>query len=450
MEVSGPKTTDQPHPMNNQTPQTGRRWYVAGAFALLVAAGIILVSHISATPDAAKSGTTSPTVATTPVAERKAVVSAEAQPLLDQMRTAYQAIKSAEFAGAASSNIDADGEEQKTATKFTSSFEAPNKFRHQGEEDLAAGSTGEKVFVYNGTANEYLLVDAPKEGGVDQLPNVVPELLQAQNPSLLFVLLGDATSAFTRTFEKISRGPDVEIDGKKHPALVFEPPQNHGTVTVVLDADTHLLKRFRVDLKSALEQRGAKDVKVAEVVVDYSQIKTGLDFPETHFAWTPPENAQDVAAARVPAEEEAEKALVGKPAPDFQLKTLDGKSVSLAELKGQVVVLDFWASWCPPCIESLPHLGKLYQEKQGKGVKVFAVNVAEDKAKVETFLKSKNVTVPVLLDSKGDAAKKYNVTSLPQTVIIGKDGTVKKVFVGLGADSFEQIRNEIAREGEAS
>ncbi len=136
--------------------------------------------------------------------------------------------------------------------------------------------------------------------------------------------------------------------------------------------------------------------------------------------------------------------------PIFSSRCSTEKACRLAELKGQVVVLDFWASWCPPCIESLPHLGKLYQEKQDKGVKVFAVNVAEDKAKVEMFLKSKNVTVPVLLDSKGDAAEKYNVSSLPQTVVIGKDGTVKKVFVGLGADSFEQIRNEIAREGEAS
>ncbi len=84
------------------------------------------------------------------------------------------------------------------------------------------------------------------------------------------------------------------------------------------------------------------------------------------------------------------------------------------------------------------------------GVKVFAVNLGEDKAKIEAFLKSKRVAVPVLLDAQGEVARKYNVVSIPQTVVIGKDGTVKNVFIGLGENSFEQIRKQVAEERAAS
>src|SRR6266567_6324367 len=78
-------------------------------------------------------------------------------------------------------------------------------------------------------------------------------------------------------------------------------------------------------------------------------------------------------------------ALVGKQAPDFALKTLDDKDVKLSDLKGNVVVLDFWATWCPPCRKSLPHLNKVANDKElaDKGLKVFAVNCRETKDKVK-------------------------------------------------------------------
>ncbi len=211
----------------------------------------------------------------------------------------------------------------------------------------------------------------------------------------------------------------------------------------MLDPKTHLVKQLRIHLKPMFVQRAAPDVKTTEVIIDYSQINPGATFADGKFAWTPPEGARDVAAARQPAESEAKTALEGKSAPAFQLTSLEGKTVSLADLKGQVVVLDFWASWCPPCIESLPHMGKLYEQKRDDGVKVFAINVAEDKAAVEAFLKSKNIDIPVLLDKDGSVARKYNATSIPQTVVIGKDGTVKNVFACFGKDTLTKVREAI-------
>lgn len=359
------------------------------------------------------------------------------------MGAAYRGADAIELDGSATTNIDVGGEQKNSTTQFKSSFSAPNRFRHSADDSLVVGSTGEKVFVFNPATKEYLMDASPRERGVAGLPALIPELLQAQNPSLLFALLGDPTGEFSSVFGKIAKAPDTRIDGQAHPTLTLTPGQGQGDVTIVLDPKTHLVKQFSIDLKPMFGQRGATDVKTAEVIIDYSQIDPAATFADDSFAWIPPEGARDVAAASQSTESDTEKALVGKSAPAFQLTSIEGKTVSLADLKGQVVVLDFWASWCPPCVESLPHMGKLYEQKRDDGVKIFAINLAEDKAAIEGFLKSKKVDIPVLMDTDGSVAMKYNATSIPQTVVIGKDGTVKSVSLGFGKGTLEKVRKAI-------
>jgi peroxiredoxin len=134
--------------------------------------------------------------------------------------------------------------------------------------------------------------------------------------------------------------------------------------------------------------------------------------------------------------------LEGKPAPQFALKDMAGKDVKLADLKGQVVVLDLWATWCPPCRASLPHLDKLHEQVKDKGVKVFAVNVREEKPDVEQFVEQTKLKTPVLLDSQGEVSEKYKANAIPQTVVIGKDGKVAKVFVGFGGEESARALRE--------
>ena len=121
----------------------------------------------------------------------------------------------------------------------------------------------------------------------------------------------------------------------------------------------------------------------------------------------------------------------------------ESAAVTLSELKGSVVILDFWATWCGPCVASLPHLNKIYTDLQKDGLKVYALNQREDKQKVADFITNKNLTIPVLLDKEGNVAKQYLVTGIPQTVVIGKDGIVKKVLIGTGPDSEEMLRKAV-------
>jgi thiol-disulfide isomerase/thioredoxin len=137
--------------------------------------------------------------------------------------------------------------------------------------------------------------------------------------------------------------------------------------------------------------------------------------------------------------------LEGKPAPDFSLDTLDGKKIKLSDLKKNVVVLDFWATWCPPCRKSLPHVEEVSKKKDlaDKGLKVLAVNAQEDKAKVEKFMKDNNFTFTVPMDKDGKVMQDYGIQGIPTTIVVSRGGKVHKVFVGFGDDSPKQLDKAI-------
>jgi peroxiredoxin len=123
---------------------------------------------------------------------------------------------------------------------------------------------------------------------------------------------------------------------------------------------------------------------------------------------------------------------VGKPAPDFTLKSLDGTDVSLSSLKGKIVILDFWATWCGPCRKGLPVLMEVAKARANDNVVLWAVDLDESKSKVQDFLKKKGWNLPVLLDAKGKVSQKYGVGGIPHTVIIGPDGVIHSVEIGFG------------------
>ena len=275
-----------------------------------------------------------------------------------------------------------------------------------------------------------------------------------QNPSLLLAIEKDPLKYFDAQGVRVERAEDVKLDGQSLLALRVTADAGGGAadaggatvgrpeVTILVDPSTHLIRRVTTDMSGALKQSGMSDVKKARFIIDYTTTRPGAEFAKDAFAWSPPAGAQDVTEARPAMEQHAAQNLVGRPAPDFKLDSLQGDPVALADLKGQVVVLDFWASWCPPCVESLPHLGQLYAQEDD-GVKVLAINLMEDKERVQSFIAERGLQIPVLLDTKGQTASKYNVSSIPQTVLIGPDGVVKQVYVGLGPDTYEDIRQQV-------
>jgi thiol-disulfide isomerase/thioredoxin len=121
----------------------------------------------------------------------------------------------------------------------------------------------------------------------------------------------------------------------------------------------------------------------------------------------------------------------GKLAPDFSLVNLSGQKVRLVDFKGKVVLLNFWATWCPPCREEVPSLAKLDAAMLGKNFQMLAVAIdKEGKDAVEKYFQSTGVRLPALLDPSGDAGKAFGITGVPETFIIDKQGLIRKKIIG--------------------
>ena len=118
-------------------------------------------------------------------------------------------------------------------------------------------------------------------------------------------------------------------------------------------------------------------------------------------------------------------------APNFTLKGLDDRMVSLSDHKGKVVLLNIWATWCPPCVAEAPSIDRLYKMMKDENFELLAVSIDEGgKGAVEEFMKSKNLSFPVLLDPDGYVARLYRTTGVPESFIIRKDGTIDNKIVG--------------------
>jgi peroxiredoxin len=119
------------------------------------------------------------------------------------------------------------------------------------------------------------------------------------------------------------------------------------------------------------------------------------------------------------------------PAPGFSLQSSDGQQVSLASLKGKVVMVNFWATWCVPCRQEMPHLQALYDRYNSLGFELLAVNVEKNNAEgARKWLEERPVTFPVLFDPNNEVTKLYKVQTMPSTVLVARDGTMRFIHHG--------------------
>ncbi len=119
----------------------------------------------------------------------------------------------------------------------------------------------------------------------------------------------------------------------------------------------------------------------------------------------------------------------GKTAPDFTLKTLSGKVVSLSDYRGKVVLVNFWASWCPPCREEMPLFKRVYEKYKKKGFEILAVSTDSSVDPVKKFVKEHGISFTVLMDD-GKVSSTYGIQGLPTSFLIDRDGRILKVRLG--------------------
>ncbi len=154
---------------------------------------------------------------------------------------------------------------------------------------------------------------------------------------------------------------------------------------------------------------------------------------------------------KLPADKKAAQApsrrgdpLLGRPAADFSLRDLSGRDYRLASLRGKVVVLDFWASWCGPCRRSMPQIEALHREFARKGLVVLGVN-SEDPAAASKYLREQGYSFPTLVDQNGAVGSQFNVRGIPTSVVIDRLGKVSSYIVGAGSE--DRLRTAIVKAG---
>ena len=131
------------------------------------------------------------------------------------------------------------------------------------------------------------------------------------------------------------------------------------------------------------------------------------------------------------------------PAPGFTLTTQDGKQVSLADLKGQVVMINFWATWCGPCRKEMPLLDALYKRYSKLGFTLVGVNVEEDPSGAGAYLEETPVSFPILFDSNNEVSELYDVNAMPSTVMVDRQGNMRFLHKGYKPGDENEYQNWI-------
>jgi thiol-disulfide isomerase/thioredoxin len=231
------------------------------------------------------------------------------------------------------------------------------------------------------------------------------------------------------------------------------PPQAALPGTQITDGimtswiDKKLLFAVREDLSYSYKVAATASTPQAEYQAKLRQFVRSLKVDEpvsgTLFAFVPPADAHEDTT---PAGARPRNDLTGKEALAFDAVSIDGKSsFSLASLKGKPVLLDFWATWCGPCLKSQPALEKIYQDFKDKGFLVLGVDVGEKRDVVESFLKTHEMGYPVIVGSETAIPATYQATAFPTFVVIDANGTVAAHQIGFNNEA--TLRSLVSRVG---
>ncbi len=326
-------------------------------------------------------------------------------------------------------------------------FGRPNRLAarlESGANGATIISDGKQSTVFFPALNRYTVSDAPKTAD-GLLTGPMEALTMAQG--MMFVIPFFSPNPYDVLLEEVSEVRYVgeeEIDKTKTHRIKFVKTSMDWDLWVNA-GDKPTIVCVKPDLTRLLAAGAARlpENFTLELRIDFKDWNLAAKLTDDDFKFTAPEGAQKVDSL-FGADQGGPHPLTDKPAPEFDMKLLDGGSVNLATHKGkEIVILDFWATWCGPCVQALPTIAGVAADYKKKGVAFYAVNLEEEPDAVRAFLKEQNLTIPVALDSDGKVAAAYAASAIPQTVIIDKQGTVAVVHVGASPELKAELASEL-------
>jgi len=195
---------------------------------------------------------------------------------------------------------------------------------------------------------------------------------------------------------------------------------------------------YRVDEQSFLVHKAITYADDVTRIALYSGTQWNQNVDPALFAFDPSQ-LQSASSEKPPTPNST--AIVGLEAPDFTLQDTSGKAVHLQDLRGKVVIVDFWATWCGPCRALMPHLQKMHQELASKGLVILGLDIGEDAVDVTKFMRSESYAFPALLGAEPDVSAKYYVEGYPTTFVVDRSGRI--VFRAFSENSSADLRKAV-------
>jgi peroxiredoxin/outer membrane lipoprotein-sorting protein len=366
--------------------------------------------------------------------------------ILERMSQTYRGLANYEFEGRIQVQVQAGKSSQSNEYSIRLAADTTGRAReefNQGDKGALAIINGKDFWRLQWPPKQYMKMETPTGASVPGHPTELPSGLASN-------LLGDfRTMNTTATLVSYLREQPVTIRSGSRPCFVLSvtmpvtdptPNTKFGPRTLWIDKETKLVLIQEAEVQGVAGDSSVAWSRVETVKFDVARIDRRP--ADTLFVFTPPPDAQE---AKNFGESRQGVDLSGQPAADFTLKGLDGVSLTLSKLRGKVVLLDFWATWCGPCRIEMPRVQKLHKEFHDKGLVVLGVNLRETPDRAREFMKKYGYTFGSLLDAKAEVAERYQVEGIPTLFVIDRKGQIAAHFVGVREE--EDLRQALKKAG---
>ena len=363
-------------------------------------------------------------------AETSLAAATDPKALLEKVAETYRNLKRYEFDFTLLTDIRSAAGRKSVETRIELTNVRPDRLRI-----LISGGLGE-VHVYSDGAVSSIFVPALK-----QYTRKATSDAKATTPDGASRFAAIAMQVLEQ-FEQISsevhtakvlRMEKLQVGDAEAQCLVVEveleeqDPDEKRLRTYWIDSQRNLvLKAVQFD---KLSGEGTNALET-EITTTFRKAESNPSIPDSTFAFKPPADAKEVEAFRKPRPVAIE---IGSEAADFQLKDLEGREIQLKSLRGSVVLLNFWATWCGPCRLEMPVIEKLHQQLHGKGLRVFGVN-DEEIDTIREYIAEHEYSFPTLVDTDQQAMNLYRIRGIPTMVVIDREGKIAQYRLGLSRE----------------
>ena len=372
-----------------------------------------------------------------------------AEYLLRQTETTYNRLTSFHFAAEEVTETRSGGAQRRTSAHYVTALDAKGRSRVEIRDESRNGLAvfdGHSNWVYLPGIKQYTRQSPSSIPGSPSAPRIFdgvnftryveryPARYQALSRNLVSatILRREALDGGTRA------GTYAVVEATyKLPAGT---PVGQSKRTFWIDEKGFLIAR-EVSRATAKPPGLEHPVEIIQTI-SFATAQANEESPDSLFVFVPPEDAEQVDTFNRLARRSAK--FLGRRAQDFNLHDLKGRTFRLRDLRGKIVLLDFWASWCTPCRIDLPHIEALYKEYAREELVVLGVN-GESETLARSFMEQQGYSFPSLVDEGYEVSRQYQATSFPTVVIVDEEGNIAAYLVGLQSES--DLRRALAKAG---